>query len=342
MHPRLARPARRRRRRRRRAPRQLAGSQRVQLAQAAGELRGQLPQLVPRRRRPPLSRRARSATSARYLRAMRRAGPEARLLRRWNSRVPVIAARRRTAEWRPGAQTLQWLGSGMPVRPDLRRYSPRFSMLTMLAAGGARAAPRRSQRRAEGPDRGRRGDRPRPKREAKRTRPPPTSRRCTAHRRRRRSRGPPPPPAPPTPSASPTTPVHPHAGRRGGRCSPARRAGRRRRVPAPDAEERRLPPPRPRRADAAGWAGSSTSSCRPISRRRRPCPANPDAVAPARSPRPTTTSRFAPSGDRFIVQAGQFDAPFTLENRTSDAYTTSSSARWPCVRSACRATRKSA
>ena len=30
---------------------------------------------------------------------------------------------------------------------------------------------------------------------------------------------------------------------------------------------------------------------------------------------------FAPAGDRFIVQAGQFDAPFTLENRTSDAYT---------------------
>jgi hypothetical protein len=30
---------------------------------------------------------------------------------------------------------------------------------------------------------------------------------------------------------------------------------------------------------------------------------------------------FAPPGDRFILQAGQFDAPFTLENRTSDAYT---------------------
>ncbi|HEY4393468.1 MAG TPA: porin [Polyangia bacterium] len=30
---------------------------------------------------------------------------------------------------------------------------------------------------------------------------------------------------------------------------------------------------------------------------------------------------FAPYGDRLILQAGQFDAPFTLENRTSDAYT---------------------
>jgi hypothetical protein len=30
---------------------------------------------------------------------------------------------------------------------------------------------------------------------------------------------------------------------------------------------------------------------------------------------------LAPVGDRFILQAGQFDAPFTLENRTSDAYT---------------------
>jgi hypothetical protein len=42
----------------------------------------------------------------------------------------------------------------------------------------------------------------------------------------------------------------------------------------------------------------------------------PSALAPA-----DAILAFAPPGDRFILQAGQFDAPFTLENRTSDAYT---------------------
>jgi hypothetical protein len=48
---------------------------------------------------------------------------------------------------------------------------------------------------------------------------------------------------------------------------------------------------------------------------------NADAVAPSALPATDNYVAFAPAGDRFIVQAGQFDAPFTLENRTSDAYT---------------------
>ena len=49
--------------------------------------------------------------------------------------------------------------------------------------------------------------------------------------------------------------------------------------------------------------------------------ANPDAVAASVLPAADNYVAFAPFGDRLIVQAGQFDAPFTLENRTSDAYT---------------------
>jgi phosphate-selective porin len=44
-------------------------------------------------------------------------------------------------------------------------------------------------------------------------------------------------------------------------------------------------------------------------------------VAPSTFPASDDYLAFAPYGDRFILQAGQFDAPFTLENRTSDAYT---------------------
>jgi phosphate-selective porin len=44
-------------------------------------------------------------------------------------------------------------------------------------------------------------------------------------------------------------------------------------------------------------------------------------VAPSAFPAADDYLAFAPYGDRFILQAGQFDAPFTLENRTSDAYT---------------------
>ncbi|HVU50030.1 MAG TPA: porin [Polyangia bacterium] len=43
---------------------------------------------------------------------------------------------------------------------------------------------------------------------------------------------------------------------------------------------------------------------------------------PASGGRPPSDAylAFAPEGDLFIVQAGQFDAPFSLENRTLDAY----------------------
>jgi Phosphate-selective porin O and P len=44
-------------------------------------------------------------------------------------------------------------------------------------------------------------------------------------------------------------------------------------------------------------------------------------VAPSALPAADATLAFAPAGDRLIVQAGQFDAPFTLENRTSDVAT---------------------
>jgi hypothetical protein len=48
----------------------------------------------------------------------------------------------------------------------------------------------------------------------------------------------------------------------------------------------------------------------------------PATVPPASGGRPPTDAylAFAPEGDLFIVQAGQFDAPFSLENRTLDPY----------------------
>jgi hypothetical protein len=50
-------------------------------------------------------------------------------------------------------------------------------------------------------------------------------------------------------------------------------------------------------------------------------PVAPETLAPSVLPATDNYVAVAPSGDRFILQAGQFDAPFTLENRTSDAYT---------------------
>jgi hypothetical protein len=50
-------------------------------------------------------------------------------------------------------------------------------------------------------------------------------------------------------------------------------------------------------------------------------PAGSEAPAPSALPAADNYVALAPFGDRFILQAGQFDAPFTLENRTSDAYT---------------------
>lgn len=49
----------------------------------------------------------------------------------------------------------------------------------------------------------------------------------------------------------------------------------------------------------------------------------PDADPASPTGRPPTDAyvAFAPAGEAFIVQAGQFDAPFSLENRTLEAYT---------------------
>ena len=51
-------------------------------------------------------------------------------------------------------------------------------------------------------------------------------------------------------------------------------------------------------------------------------PPDSEPLPPSALPATDNYVALAPFGDRFILQAGQFDAPFTLENRTSDAYTT--------------------
>jgi hypothetical protein len=51
-------------------------------------------------------------------------------------------------------------------------------------------------------------------------------------------------------------------------------------------------------------------------------PPGSEPVAPSALPATDNYVALAPFRDAFILQAGQFDAPFTLENRTSDAYTT--------------------
>ena len=50
-------------------------------------------------------------------------------------------------------------------------------------------------------------------------------------------------------------------------------------------------------------------------------PEGAEPMAPSALPATDNYVALAPFGDRFILQAGQFDVPFTLENRTSDAYT---------------------
>ncbi len=71
-------------------------------------------------------------------------------------------------------------------------------------------------------------------------------------------------------------------------------------------------------SSAAGSALCSTSTFRATSRPRPPAGTD---VAPSALPATDEYLAFAPFGDRLIFQAGQFDVPFTLENRTSDAYT---------------------
>jgi hypothetical protein len=73
------------------------------------------------------------------------------------------------------------------------------------------------------------------------------------------------------------------------------------------------------RLGAAGWLGSSfyfdlSGDFAP------PPPAGTD-VAPSALPAADAYLAFTPLGERLIVQAGQFDAPFTLENRTFDTVT---------------------
>ncbi len=77
-----------------------------------------------------------------------------------------------------------------------------------------------------------------------------------------------------------------------------------------------------RRAQAglAGWLGGLFYFDLSVDGTPAP-PGGPDSVAPAALSPADEYLAFAPAGDRFILQVGQFDVPFTLENRTSDAYT---------------------
>jgi hypothetical protein len=73
------------------------------------------------------------------------------------------------------------------------------------------------------------------------------------------------------------------------------------------------------RVGMAGWIGRAFYFDFAVD--GAPAPSDPTAVAPSVLPVADAYLALAPAGDLFIVQVGQFDAPFTLENRTSDAYT---------------------
>ena len=73
------------------------------------------------------------------------------------------------------------------------------------------------------------------------------------------------------------------------------------------------------RAELRGWLGPLFYF--DVSGDFAPAPAAGADVAPSALPAADEYLAFAPFGDRLIFQAGQFDVPFTLENRTSDAYT---------------------
>jgi hypothetical protein len=73
------------------------------------------------------------------------------------------------------------------------------------------------------------------------------------------------------------------------------------------------------RVGVGGWLGPSFYF--DLSGDFAPAPAPGADIAPSALPAADAYLAFAPDGDRLIVQAGQFDAPFTLENRTSDAAT---------------------
>jgi len=74
------------------------------------------------------------------------------------------------------------------------------------------------------------------------------------------------------------------------------------------------------RVELAGWVGRIFYF--DVSADFAPSPP-PENEPPAPSALPATDNyvALAPFGDLFILQAGQFDVPFTQENRTSDAYT---------------------
>jgi hypothetical protein len=73
------------------------------------------------------------------------------------------------------------------------------------------------------------------------------------------------------------------------------------------------------RVELRGWLGALFYF--DVSGDFAPGPVPGTDVAPSAMPAADAYLALAPFGDRLIVQAGQFDVPFTLENRTSDAYT---------------------
>jgi hypothetical protein len=74
------------------------------------------------------------------------------------------------------------------------------------------------------------------------------------------------------------------------------------------------------RVGLAGWLGGVFYFDVSVDGTPAP-PGGADTVAPAALSPTDDYLAFAPAGDRLILQVGQFDVPFTLENRTSDAYT---------------------
>lgn len=74
------------------------------------------------------------------------------------------------------------------------------------------------------------------------------------------------------------------------------------------------------RVELAGWVGRIFYF--DVSAEFAPStPPEIDPPAPSALPATDNYVALAPFGDMFILQAGQFDVPFTQENRTSDAYT---------------------
>jgi len=73
------------------------------------------------------------------------------------------------------------------------------------------------------------------------------------------------------------------------------------------------------RVELRGWVGDTFAFV--VGGDFAPPPPAGAQVAPSMLPAADDFLAFAPAGDALILQAGQFDVPFTLENRTSDAET---------------------